>query len=304
MLDLRQLRYFVAVAETQNVGRAAERLNISQSPLSRQIKQLEARTGLTLFRREKQRVFLTHEGQQFLAEARELLLHAHTIEQRASRVASGQKGSIVIGAVAGAITSQLLPAHVQRFRSRFPNVTVEVQIMRSAAQLQALKDRSIDVGYIHSPSTPSDPTVVSHLLFDEPVLLAMPKAHPANQTRKTLAATLLHRQPFISLPPSSNPVWHREFIHACELAGFSPDIQYEVADLSVALGLVRAGLGLAFVQASAAQTRLPGVSFRRIPWSLPPVRIYCAMRRSSLSVPATAYANEMLFDGPSNSTIR
>jgi DNA-binding transcriptional LysR family regulator len=176
--------------------------------------------------------------------------------------------------------------------------------MRSAAQIQALKDRNIDIGYLHSPSASGDPTVVSHLLLDEPVLLAIPKTHPANQTRKTLSAASLHRQPFISLPPSSNPAWHREFIHACETAGFSPDVQYEVADLSVALGLVRAGLGLAFVQASVAQTRLPEVSFRRIPWSLPSVRIYCAMRRSSLSAPATAYANEMLFDGASYSASR
>jgi DNA-binding transcriptional LysR family regulator len=296
MLDLRQLRYFVAAAETQNVGQAAERLGISQSPLSRQIKHLEARLGLALFRREKQRVFLTSDGQQFLVEARELLAHARTIEQRANRVATGHKGSLIIGAVAGAISSQLLPAHVQRFRKRFPNVTLEVRIMRSAAQLLALKESSIDIGYLHSPSAKNDPIVVSHLLSEEPVVLAMPKTHPANRTRRAVSAELLDQQPFISLPPNSNPAWHRDFMHACETVGFTPDIRYEVADVSVALGLVRAGLGLAFVQASLAQTPLPGVSFRRIPWTLPPVRIYCAMRRSTLPIPAAAYANEVLLD--------
>jgi DNA-binding transcriptional LysR family regulator len=205
MLDLRQLRYFVAVAETQNVGKAAERLSISQSPLSRQIKQLESRLGFTLFRREKQRVFLTSDGEQFLIEARELLAHARTIEQRAKRVGSGHKGNLVIGTVAGAITSQLLPTHMQNFRKRFPNVTVEVKIMRSAAQVHALKEGDIEVGYVHTPSASGDTQVVSHLLSEEAVVLALPTDHPLNRNRSALMAKSLHQQPFISLPPSSNP---------------------------------------------------------------------------------------------------
>ena len=298
MLDLRQLRYFVAVAETQNVGRAAERLGISQSPLSRQVKQLEARLGVNLFHREKQRVRLTNEGKAFLSEARELLSHAHAIEQRAKRTGGAHKGTVVIGAVAGAVTSQLLPAHVRDFHKHYADITVELRIMRSAAQFEALKEQDIDVGYTYS--TAANPDVVTHLLSDEALVLASPREHPVNRSRKAVRPEFLDGQPFISMPANSSPAWHRRFVEACGRAGFTPEIKYEVTDLSTALGLVSAGLGLALVQKSAANASLPGVVFRDVPWSLPRIQIYLALRRNRFSATSAAYANCVLGDGLSS----
>ncbi|MET0333821.1 MAG: LysR family transcriptional regulator [Rhizobacter sp.] len=151
MLDLQQLRYFVAVAETENVGQAAELLHISQSPLSRQVQQLEARLGLVLFTREKKRLRLTAAGQEFLVEARALLAHAQRVQQRGEEAGRGEAGTLVVGYVAGAVHAGVLGAALRRFRTQVPGARLQLRSLRSVEQFDALARGELDVGYTYAP---------------------------------------------------------------------------------------------------------------------------------------------------------
>lgn len=257
MLDLQQLRYFVAVAETENVGRAAELLHISQSPLSRQLQQLEARLGLTLFTREKKRLRLTAAGREFLAEARALLAHAQRVQQRAADAGRGAVGSLAVGYVAGAVHAGVMGRAVQALQREVPGVRLQLRSLRSAEQFAALQRGELDLGYTYAAPS-AEAGLASRLLLEEPFVLAVPAGH-ALATAEVLD---LDGQPLVA--PLS---WQarEELLAACARLGWAPDVRYESADPAAALGLVSAGLGLAFVQKSLAQTAPAAVVLRELP---------------------------------------
>lgn len=257
MLDLQQLRYFVTVAETGNVGRAAGLLHISQSPLSRQLQQLEARLGLQLFARENKRLRLTPQGSAFLAEARALLAHAARVQQHAADAAQGQAGTLVLGYVAGAVHAGVLGAALRRFQRALPQARLQLRSLRSAEQFEALRRGEIDVGYTHAPA-PADGALVSTHLLDEPFVLALPEGH-------ALAGASTLELNGVPLVAPLSLLAREELRAACAGCGWAPDIRFEAADPAAALGLVEAGAGLAFVQASLARRALPGLVFRALP---------------------------------------
>lgn len=262
MLDLQQLRYFVAVAETENVGRAAARLHVSQSPLSRQMQQLEARLGLGLFAREKKRLRLTAAGRTFLKEARALLAHAAKVENDAHDIAQGRAGSLVIGYVEGAIHSGVVAAGLRALRDRAPDVRLQLCSLRSGALFAAITQGDLDVGLAYS-EPPADGPLVGRLCAEEKFLLAIPAGHPLSAGR--LLPQRLHGQPFIAAPESQSLQTRQAFLQACAVAGFMPSIQFEADNPTVALGFVEAGLGLAIVQASLQHRAAPGVVLRAMP---------------------------------------
>jgi len=263
-MELQQLRYFVAVAETEHVARAAERLHISQSPLSRQIRQLEDHLGLQLFERIKQRVRLTPAGRDFLEQARDLLSQAERVEERARQVGKGEACSVSIGYCEGVIHNGRLPAALRRFRATHPRVKLKLSAMRSGEQIDALERSVIDVALVYNLPKPSE-SLQSRLLTSEPFVLALADDHPL-AARKTIAPSDLDGMPWIALPKSINPAARERFLAACAAGGFAPDIQFEVAHVSTTLGLVSAGLGLAVMQSSMQRMRPPGVVFRPIDW--------------------------------------
>ncbi|TIS08518.1 MAG: LysR family transcriptional regulator, partial [Mesorhizobium sp.] len=175
MLDLRQIRYFVAVAEAGNVGRAAEQLHISQSPLSRQIMHLEEQLGVTLFERSKQRVHLNAEGRAFLAEARALLVNAARLEELGRKLASGATGSLAIGYVEGAVHAGLIAAMLREFRRERPDFHLQLRNRRTAAQFEDLRQRVLDLGFVYAPTPQGDPDIESMLVRREPLVLAIPE---------------------------------------------------------------------------------------------------------------------------------
>lgn len=266
MLDLQQLRYFIAVAETENVGQAAELLHISQSPLSRQVQALEARLGLTLFVREKKRLRLSAAGREFLSEARALLAHAERVQQRASDAAAGQVGTLVVGYVAGAVHAGVLGAALQAFQRGAEGVRLQLRSLRSAEQFVALQRGEIDVGYTYSAPSP-ELGLHSMQVADEAFMLAVPEGYALPDV------AALHGAPFIA--PLS---WQarEEMLSACAAMGWVPDVRFEAADPTAALGLVQAGVGLALVQASLARHAPAGVRVLALPpqfgWR---VRIHC-----------------------------
>ncbi len=266
MLDLQQLHYFVTVAETENVGQAAQLLHISQSPLSRQIRQLEERLGMTLFERDKKRLRLNPTGRAFLVEARALLAHAMRVQQRAHDIASGCGGTLVIGYVAGAIHAGVLGESLRNFRLLAPGVRLQLLSLRSDEQFAALKHNEIDIGYTYA-EPPSEHAMQYLLAAAETFLLAAPEA------AGDIDMAQLRDAPFIA--PLSLKA--REEIHqACSEMGWVPEIRAEAADPAAALGLVQAGVGMALVQASLAGTAPPGVRLHPLPEHFPMrMRVYC-----------------------------
>ncbi len=254
MLDLQQLRYFVAVAETENVGRAAALLHISQSPLSRQVRQLEARLGLTLFARDKKRMKLTAAGRELLAEARALLAHAERVQQRAHDVAAGSAGTLVVGYVPGAVHAGVLGAALRRVQREAPGARLQLRSLRSAEQFEALRRGDADVGFTYA-APPADLGLVSSLIAEEPFMLAAPAGRSVDFSSRD-------REPFIA--PLSLEA-REEFLRAFAAIGWSLDVRCEAADPAAALGLVEAGVGLALVQASLARTAPAGVQLLALP---------------------------------------
>ncbi|QBR01642.1 LysR family transcriptional regulator [Paraburkholderia pallida] len=265
MLDIRQLHYFVAVAEEEHVGRAAERLHISQSPLSRQIAQLEENLGLSLFERSQQRIRLTTDGRTFLAETQAFLTHAKRLESLARRLGRGDEGGLCIGYLENAMHSGVLPNALRRLRGDKPDVHIALYNYRSAEQLTGLRQRSLDIALVCEPPAADDPDLEAAQVLDDPMLLAIPEGHPlasaTHLTPEDLAA-----QKWIGVMHEEGALRHDNFIAACAKAGFTPDIAMEATEPLAALGLVAAGLGLTMIQQSLRRQAPAGVVLHELAW--------------------------------------
>ncbi|AGW92831.1 MULTISPECIES: LysR family transcriptional regulator [Cupriavidus] len=265
MLDIRQLHYFVAVAEDEHVGRAAERLHISQSPLSRQIAQLEDKLGLMLFERSQQRIRLTPDGRTFLAETKAFLTHANRLESLARRLGKGDEGGLCIGYLEYAMHSGVLPNALRALRAERPAVHIALYNYNSAAQIEGLRQRSLDIALVCEPPAPDDPDLECAQVLNDPMLLAMPEGHPlaavAQLTPEDLAV-----QKWIGVMHKENALGHDPFIAACARAGFTPAITMEATEPLAALGLVAAGLGVTMIQQSLRHQAPGGVVLHDLSW--------------------------------------
>jgi DNA-binding transcriptional LysR family regulator len=295
MLDIRQLNYFVAVAEDEHVGRAAEKLHISQSPLSRQIAQLEERLGLTLFERSQQRIRLTADGQTFLAETRAFLTHANRLESLARRLGRGEEGGLCIGYIENAIHAGVLPDALRGLRSSRPQIHIALYNMHSAEQLEGLRQRSLDIALIGEPPRADDPDLAAAMVLDDPMLLALPAQHPLAQQSHITPADLAGQE-WIALFHKASPLQHDQFVAACAQSGFTPNIRMEATEPLTALGLVAAGLGMAMVQKSVRHNAPAGVVLRDLPWFQYTTPLWAAWHRVNLR-PLVATFQHMLVDG-------
>lgn len=284
--DLRQLRYFVVVAEEEHVGRAAARLRLSPSPLSRQVSQLERRLGVALFDRSRQRLALTAEGRAFLGEARALLDHADLVDRRAVALATGRAGSLRIGYVEGALHGPGLLDALRAFAAEHPDVRVELVRLGSAAQHDALHRGSLDVTFTYARPDDALETV---RIADEPYVAAVPSGHPLAGER-SLSPAALDGLPFVTVP-RANVAAHHRLRQACAAAGFAPDFRYEAAEPQTALSFVASGLALALVQAGLASRPLPGVSF--VPLGAFADRVEIWSSRRGTAAPAAVRLHEL-----------
>lgn len=288
MLELRQLRYFVAVAQVGHVGRAAEQLAISQPPLSRQIRALEGQLGLTLFDREHRRLKLTRAGRALLVQAQALLAQAAELEQQALRAGRGTQGRLTLGGVEGALQAGLVQADIAALAAAAPEVVVELRSQRSQVIFDGLRRGELDAGYCYSAPPDDDVQLASALRLEEPFVLALPKAHALARAR-SLRPQQLDGQAFIAMPAASHAAARSEFLAGCQAAGFTPELRFETAELSSLLGLVAAGLGLAIVGQGCSRQPPPGVAFRPLPWLPMRLRIHLVWRRTPLAAVADRF---------------
>ncbi|WEJ69830.1 LysR substrate-binding domain-containing protein [Pseudomonas sp. PSE14] len=281
MLDLRQLRYFVAVAEVEHVGKAAEQLHISQSPLSRQIAQLEERLGLQLFERSQQRLRLTSDGRTFLHEAKALLKHAERLESLGRRLGRGETGGLCVGYVSHAIHAGVLPDALRRVREERPGIHIALYNLSAQEQFEGLRQRSLDIALVCEPPMADDPDLLASPVFNDPLHLALPLGHPLAD-KAVIEPADLHEQDWIMVEGHLQQSRREQFLASCVEAGFTPQIRLEAAEPLSALGLVSAGLGLALIQQSIGGERNPNVVLRELPWLGQSTGLWAAWHRVDL----------------------
>jgi DNA-binding transcriptional LysR family regulator len=257
-MELRHLRYFVAVATTQNFTRAAELLNISQPPLSRQIQQIEDEVGTLLFERGSRPVKLTEAGRFFLSHAVRLIEHADDLPKLTRRIAKIES-RLVIGFVASTLYGSL-PAVMRRFRQASPQTEVSLAEMSTVDQLQALRTGAIDVGF--GRIRLDDPTVRREVLREERLLVALSDDHPLCAQTEPLSLAQLAREPLIAYPRRPRPSYADQVLSAFKDRGLEPHVVHEVQELQTALGFVAAGVGIALVPASVERLRRDEVVYR------------------------------------------
>ena len=259
-MELRHLRYFVAVAEELHFGRAAKRLGMSQPPLSQQIRNLENDLGVELFRRTKRRVQLRPAGQAFLERAHHLLKGVAQSTEEARRAARGEFGKLEIG-YAPMAGLEILPRLVRRFSKRHPRVDIRLQSLRSSQQIDALRSGSIDVGILQLP-VKAKPIIIETILR-EPLLLAMPDGHPLSR-RTTVRIRDLAGVPYVHLSRQYAPSYTDLLLGFVAEEGVVLNVVAEAADLYDNLALIASGLGASLLPQTIRRFERAGVVYRPV----------------------------------------
>ena len=261
-MELRHLRYFLAVAEEGNFTRAAARLGIGQPPLSQQIRDLETEIGAMLFHRVPHGAELTAAGTAFLAEAKASLAAADNARLAAQRAARGETGRLALGFTASAAFNPLVTGAIRRFRNHWPDVALALSEMNSNWLMEKLVRGEIDAAFIR-PGLEDPKEVRLKRLPDEPMLIALPAHHPlAGQAQVPLAA--LAGEPFILFPRTVGLSLYDDILRGCREAGFELTVTQEAPQIPSVVNLVAAGLGVSIVPASIAKLATEGVVYRPI----------------------------------------
>jgi DNA-binding transcriptional LysR family regulator len=255
--DLRRLRYFIAVAEELHFGRAARRLNISQPPLSVQIRELERDVGMPLFIRSQRRVTLTEPGRVLLDEARSLIGQAEAALVRTRRAGRGETGQLSIGFVS-TVDYSILPALVRRFRQQRPGVSLRLRELTADLQQADLLAGKLDLGLSIAP--PRVRELRARSVLREPLIAAVPGNHRLARMGR-IGVGALADDGFVLFPRAMAPGLYDLVIATCQRAGFAPRLSQEAIQMQTILGLVAAGLGVALVPACMANLRRRDVRY-------------------------------------------
>lgn len=261
-MDLRHLRYFVAVAEELNFTRAAERLHIAQPPLSIQIRALEDELKVRLFERDKRRVFLTQAGRHFLDRARAILESVDAARLEARNAAHGELGRLAIGYTASSMLSSALPMAIQRFRQAHPQVVLTLHEMTSLDQLDAVHRRALDIGILRRPDVEIPPGIVVDEWYRSPLIAALPRGHALGSGPLHVAD--LRDEPLVTYPREAGIGLYWTVLALCAEAGFRPRLAQAAREASTLIGLVAAGVGIALVPADTRCIQLEGVVYQPV----------------------------------------
>ncbi len=256
-MDIRQLKYFVAVAEERNIGRAASRLSISQPPLTRQIQQLEQELGVILFKRTPRGVEPTEAGQTLLRDARAIQAMLEAASERAQRAGNGQVGRLDIG-VYGSALFDILPRLLQTFRAEHPDVKIVLHAGQTPQQVVALKQGRVLAAF--ERLLPDDPAIAVHLVAREPLYVAFNERHPLAQRTTINFAALQSENLIINSSPNSRVT--SKTMALFRQHGFEPNIAYESDDVIIAATLAASGDGVCLVPQSLTNLKMPGLVYR------------------------------------------
>ena len=282
-MDLRHLRYFVAVAEERHFTRAAERLGIKQPPLSLQIKQLEQELGTPLFRRLTRGVELTEPGTLLLDEARQILEQVERTKANVQSRARGETGRIRVGFAGATYFNPRVPGLVQTYRRRYPGVVLSPVQGNTPDLVEAVQNGSVDVAFVRPPLGDRQAITV-HPLVEETMRIVLPSNHPQARKRFVSLATLA--QETIILPPRAiSPGLYDSIIASCQRAGFSPLLKHEDPLMVIAsiVYLVAAGFGISIVPHSFQHIRADGIVYVPIKGEAPRAPISLAVRKDNRS---------------------
>ena len=284
-MELRHLRYFVAVAEELNFRRAAERLRLAQPPLRAQIKSLEGELGVQLLERTTRSVKLTHAGRVFLTEARAVLVAATQAEQRAKRAEQGLVGTLRIGLIAPSANAWLADI-LRGFQQRFPGVQLSLFDLVSTEQLRRLHEGELDLGLLRPPVGFAE---LEYQFIEETVqALAMPAGHRFAKKGK-IEWSDFHDESLVLMHPSVQHGYYDPFFSACAKAGAKPRPLQYANDIQTKMWLISAGFGIAPTTATLAEVKRPGLVFRELPPGLPLVQTVLAWRRADESPVVRAF---------------
>lgn len=252
-IELRHLRYFIAVAEELHFGHAAARLNISQPPLSQQIQILEQQIGARLFARTNRSVSLTEAGRQFLADSRQILSQVDDAAARAARLHHGETGELRIGFTSSAPFIKAVSDTLSTFRRRYPDVHIQTRETNTREQIVPLNEGALDLGLMRNTQLPD--TLAWERVLREPLLAMVPRDHPlASQPRVSLRE--LAREPFVFFDPHVGTGLYDDILGLMRRYDLTPAITQEVEEAMTIIGLVAAGLGVSILPASFRRVQL------------------------------------------------
>jgi len=261
-IDLRLLRYVIAVADAGNISRAAERLHIQQPPLTQQIRALEAELGVALFHRLPRGVEPTEAGRALVEEARAIVARAATLPAVAQRAARGEEGRLAIGFTSSAAFHPFVTRAIRGFRQAWPGVALALEEDSTGDLARALREERLDAVFVRSSAGGTPELLVEKLLTEE-MLAVFPHGHRLARA-KTVALAALAQETFVLYRRPSGPGLYDAIIAACRAAGFSPTIGQEAPRLPSTLSLVGAGLGVSLVPASMRRLNTEAVAYARL----------------------------------------
>ena len=256
-MELRHLRYFLTLADELHFGRAAQRLAISQPPLSVAIQQLEAEVGAPLFMRNSRGVQLTAAGQALVPAAQAAIDGAAQALHAARDAASGQVGRLAIG-FAGTMLYRGLPQMLRRFQAEHARLQLSLRELSSSEQLVELQHARLDAGFAHVAHAPAG--LAAQLVSSQPFVACVPAVH-ALARKRTLPLDALAPEPLALVSRSVSPDYHARIVAACQAAGFTPQPLHEMQHWLSVVSLVSQGLAVALVPAALQQAQLAGAAF-------------------------------------------
>lgn len=252
-IELRHLRYFIAVAEELHFGRAAARLNISQPPLSQQIQILEQQVGARLLARTNRSVSLTAAGRQFLADSRQILSLVDEAAARAERLHLGETGELRIGFTSSAPFISAVSETLSSFRRHYPDVHIQTREINTHEQIAPLNEGSLDLGLMRNTQLPD--TLAWQVILREPLLAMIPRDHPL-ASQSTVSLSALAKEPFVFFDPHVGTGLYDDILGLMRRYGLAPMITQEVGEAMTIIGLVSAGLGVSILPASFKRVQL------------------------------------------------